>query len=225
MPSACMEQSLSRWISTRAQRLLDWLEAPSGGPLATAKRLILTLGLVLLLGIIPWNLDAGRARWWAPAAILLIVLIFLTGLGLGQSIGPKIMQAMRGQQQLSIWGGRIKLEVPDFGIDRGVELFWQALRRVGILLPALMFFFFWALIYIAVWAWDPTACSADPAVVCNGSFGGLGANPLFGDLLYYAVNMAFANPVPDVIGRSHLVHTFNTVELTSSPRINPGDSS
>jgi hypothetical protein len=84
-----------------------------------------------------------------------------------------------------------------------------------VLLPALMFFVFWALIYIAAWAWDPVACSADPAAACSGSFGGLGSNPLFGDILYYAVNMAFANPVPDVIGRSHLVHALNTVEVMS----------
>ena len=203
------------WTGRQLQRILDWLEAPSGGPLAAARRLIFTLGMVFLLGVLPWHVYAGRARWWGPIALALIALLFLTSVGIGKRLGPQIMQAIRGEQPLSLWKGRVSLTVPQLGIERGVELFWQVLKRVGVLVPALMFFLFWTLIYITAWSWNPTTCSADPVQACAGAFGGLGTHPIFGDFLYYSVNMAFANPVPDVIGRSHLVHSLNTVEVMS----------
>lgn len=204
-----------QWLGNLLQRGMGWLEAPGRTPLAAARRLLLTLGTVLILGILPWHIDAGRARWWAPAALGLITLLFLAGVGVGQKIGPRLMGAIRGESRLQLWSGKISLSVPALGIDRGLELFWKVLQRVGILMPALMFFIFWALIYISAWAWNPIPCTADPVQSCSGAFGGLGENPIFGDFLYYAVNMAFANPVPDVIGRSHWVHSLNTVEVMS----------
>lgn len=215
MPSECLGQSLTAWISHRVQAVLDWIEAPGRSPLASARRLLLTLGLVFVLGMLPWHIDSGRARWWAPVCLGVLVGILLAGLGLGSRLGPRVLQAMQTDGQISFWRGRFSLRAPDLGLQRSIELVWQVLRRMGVLLPALGFFVFWALIYIAIWSWDPAACSPDPALACKGSFGGLGTQPVFGDFLYYAINMAFANPVPDVLGRSRLVHALNMVEVMS----------
>ena len=204
------------WAANRVQAFLDWMSSPPRGPLAAAKRLLLVLVFVVLMGMLPWHIDAGRARWWAPAAISLIVLVFCSAMGMGKKIGPRFWRALGGNQQFTLFGGRFHLQIPD--LQKGsshLELAWSLLRRIGFVLPALLFFVFWALIYIAAWAWDPTACSPDPAVACMGAFGGLGTNPVFGDFLYFTINMAFANPVPDILGHSKLVHTLSTVEVMS----------
>jgi hypothetical protein len=76
-------------------------------------------------------------------------------------------------------------------------------------------FVFWTLLYITVWAWDPGICPADPAVACSAAFSGIGAAPIFGDFLYFSVNMSFANPVPDILANSRLAHTLVTIEVIS----------
>jgi hypothetical protein len=82
-------------------------------------------------------------------------------------------------------------------------------------MPALVFFCVWAVVYMLIWAHSPTACPADPAHPCDGAFLGAGAHPTFGDFLYYSVNMAFANPAPDLIAHTRVAHTAATIEVLS----------
>ena len=87
------------------------------------------------------------------------------------------------------------------------------LRRAGIALPALLFFCGWALVYMLIWAHSPEACSLDLSKPCGGAFQGAGHNPTFGDFLYFATNMAFANPAPDFVAHSRLAHAAATIEV------------
>jgi hypothetical protein len=112
--------------------------------------------------------------------------------------------------------GRLQVEAPR--LDREVHAFEGAMalvRRAGLALPALLFFCVWALVYLLIWAHSPTPCPADPALPCDGAFLGAGAHPTFGDFLYYSVNMAFANPAPDLIAHTRAGHTAATIEVLS----------
>src|SRR5947208_14912748 len=44
---------------------------------------------------------------------------------------------------------------------------------------------------------------------------GCGAHPTFGDFLYMAVNLAFANPPPDLLAHSRVAHMAVTLEVIS----------
>ena len=96
------------------------------------------------------------------------------------------------------------------------------LNRLGSAFPmsldtalALVFFCLWAIVYLFIWAHDPAACPADTAHPCAGAFLGAGRHPTFGDFLYYSVNMAFANPAPDLIAHTRAGHTAATIEVLS----------
>src|SRR4051794_26554972 len=111
-------------------------------------------------------------------------------------------------------GGRTRIAVPTLGRQvRAVEGIAAILRRTGLALPALLFFCGWALIYMLIWAHSPDACSLDLSKSCAGAFQGAGHNPTFGDFLYFATNMAFANPAPDFVAHSRLAHTAATIEV------------
>jgi hypothetical protein len=62
------------------------------------------------------------------------------------------------------------------------------------------------------WAAEPTTCAV-ATTRCNGAFTGLGDRPLLGDFVYYAVNLAFANPPPDVVAESRTARAAGTVEI------------
>src|SRR5205807_1992096 len=65
------------------------------------------------------------------------------------------------------------------------------------------------------WAHSPEACSLDLTRPCHGAFQGTGTHPTFGDFLYMAVNLAFANPPPDLLAHSRLAHMAVTLEVIS----------
>jgi hypothetical protein len=98
---------------------------------------------------------------------------------------------------------------------RAFEGVMALMRRTGLALPALLFFCLWAVVYLFIWAHDPAACPADPGHPCAGAFLGAGKHPTFGDFLYYSVNMAFANPAPDLIAHTRVGHTAATIEVLS----------
>lgn len=121
-----------------------------------------------------------------------------------------------GDGSIELMGGRVQLDLPLIdGQVRALEGSMRLVKRAGIAIPALVFFCFWALVYLLIWARSPGVCPADPATACDAAFWGPGAHPTFGDFLYYAVNMAFANPVPDLIAHSRLAHTAATIEVIS----------
>ena len=62
---------------------------------------------------------------------------------------------------------------------------------------------------------SPDSCSLDLTQSCHGAFQGAGAHPTFGDFLYMAVNLAFANPPPDLLAHSRVAHMAVTLEVIS----------
>lgn len=151
----------------------------------------------------------------ASIALLAIGCVFAIGTAAAaRALLAKLVDV--GNGSIELLGGRVQLDVPL--IDRQVRALEGSMRlvkRAGIAIPALAFFCLWALVYLLIWARSPGVCPADPATTCNAAFWGAGAHPTFGDFLYYAVNMAFANPVPDLIARSRVAHTAATIEVIS----------
>ena len=123
---------------------------------------------------------------------------------------------MRQTNRLRLLGGRVTIPRPT--LDRELHLFeasMNVLRQIGLALPALVFFCVWALLYALIWAYSPAACSLDLTRACHGAFQGAGSHPTYGDFLYLAVNLAFANPPPDLIAHSRLAHMAATLEVIS----------
>jgi len=104
--------------------------------------------------------------------------------------------------------------LPASAVTRDVRTVGTLLRALGIAVPALAFFTAWALLYAVIWAADPTACAV-AASRCDGAFVGLGTHPIVGDFVYYAVNIGFANPPPDVVAESRTARAAGTVEIVA----------
>lgn len=179
-------------------------------PLWRAGRLLLMLVLTFVLCLAPLHLQPGSARWWAPG-VLLAPAILLAG---GSAVLGRLAAALlRQAESVKVLGQHIVLpRVEALQAERWLQ---DALRRVGVAIPALLFFTGWALVYATVWAWSPADCPVDPDQSCTGAFGGISDRPIFGTFLYLATNMAFANPVPDLLARSTLTHALTTVEVIS----------
>ena len=98
---------------------------------------------------------------------------------------------------------------------RDVRTLGALMRAVGVAVPALVFFLAWALLFAIIWAAEPSACAV-ATTRCNGAFTGLGDRPLLGDFVYYAVNLAFANPPPDLVAQSRTARAAATVEIVAA---------
>jgi hypothetical protein len=163
--------------------------------LATAERL-------------PGHMRAGAVR-------LLAACLAVWALGM---FSPKIDRSAADVVLIAGWGliltGAVvlvvgtqrvlaRLDVPLLGpgVARAAALV-VALRRVGIVLLALLFFLFWTLIYIGVWRWHP-----------DGAFRGLAHTPTFSDFFYYAVSTGFISPPGDIIAASKGARTATMIEL------------
>jgi hypothetical protein len=174
------------------------------------RRFALLLATLTALLLLPLHLSPHAARVVAAVLVGLVLLVAITA-----ATGfRRLLDRFVSGDDIVLRGGRTRIAVPTLGRQvRAFEGLAAILRRTGISLPALLFFCGWALVYMLIWAHSPESCPADPAQPCAGAFQGLSANPTFGDFLYFAANMAFANPVPDIIGRSRLVHTAATIEV------------
>jgi hypothetical protein len=174
------------------------------------RRFVILLVALAALLILPLHLSPHAAR---------VVAAVLVGAGLAVAILAatgfrRLLERFVSGDDVVLRGGRTRIPVPTLGRQvRAVEGLAAILRRTGLALPALLFFCGWALIYMLIWAHSPEACSLDLTRPCNGAFQGAGHDPTFGDFLYYATNMAFANPAPDIVGHSRLVHTAATIEV------------
>ena len=105
--------------------------------------------------------------------------------------------------------------MPASAVTRDVRSVAALLGALGIAVPALLFFTAWALLYAVIWAAEPSACAVAIAR-CNGAFVGLGTHPILGDFVYYAVNIGFANPPPDVVAESRTARAAGTVEIVAA---------
>ena len=179
---------------------------------AHLRRFVLLLVVLAALCLAPLYLSPHAAR---VVAAVLVGVVLLTVLVAATAFRRLLDRFVRGDR-LVMFSGRVHLTVPTLGHQvRAVEGMAAILRRTGLALPALLFFCGWAIVYMLIWAHSPEACRADPASVCAGAFQGTSATPTFGDFLYFATNMAFANPAPDIIAHSRLAHAAATIEVLS----------
>ena len=174
-------------------------------------RVLALLVLVATLCLLPLHLSPHTARVLGSVLLGVSILAVLTGAAVFRRLLGRLVEG--GPLRL----GRHRVEVPRLhGQVRAFEGLMALLRRSGLALPALVFFCLWATIYMFIWAHEPAACPADPAHPCAGAaFLGAGTRPTFGDFLYYSVNMAFANPAPDLVAHSRVGHTAATIEVLS----------
>ncbi|MDX6524473.1 MAG: hypothetical protein QOI17_1986 [Gaiellales bacterium] len=76
------------------------------------------------------------------------------------------------------------------------------LRRIGLPLLGLLFFLFWTLVYLALWAVHP-----------QDAFRGLGSQPRFADFFYYAVSTALISPPGDILAHSRGARAATMIEM------------
>jgi hypothetical protein len=177
---------------------------------AHLRRFVLLLVVLAALCLAPLHLSPHAAR---VVAAVLVGVVLVTALIAATTFRRLLDRFVHGDT-LVMFSGRVHVTVPTLGRQvRAVEGMAAILRRTGLALPALLFFCGWALIYMLIWAHSPEACSLDLSKACSGAFQGAGHDPTFGDFLYYATNMAFANPAPDFVGHSRLAHTAATIEV------------
>jgi hypothetical protein len=177
---------------------------------AHLRRFVLLLVALAALCLAPLYLSPHAAR---VVAAVLVGAVLVSALVAATAFRRLLDRFVRGDT-LVMFSGRVQLTVPTLGRQvRAVDGMAAILRRTGLALPALLFFCSWALVYMLIWAHDPAACSLDLAQPCSAAFQGAGHNPTFGDFLYFATNMAFANPAPDLVAHSRLAHTAATIEV------------
>ena len=173
------------------------------------RRFALLLVALAALLLLPLHLSPHAAR--VVAALLVgvaLAVLVLAATGFRRLLGRFVAG------DTIVLSPRVRVTVPMLGRQvRAVEGLAAILRRTGLALPALLFFCAWALIYMLIWAHSPAACSLDLSRPCAGAFQGAGHDPTFGDFLYFATNMAFANPAPDFVAHSRLAHAAATIEV------------
>jgi hypothetical protein len=176
------------------------------------RRFTVLLGALTALLLLPLHLSPHAARVVAAVLVAVVLVVAITA-----ATGfRRLLDRFVSGDDIVLRGGRTRIAVPVLGRQvRALEGVAAILRRTGLALPALLFFCGWAIVYMLIWAHSPEACRADPASVCAGAFQGTSATPTFGDFLYFATNMAFANPAPDIIAHSRLAHAAATIEVLS----------
>jgi hypothetical protein len=166
-------------------------------------RFVLLLVVLAVLLLLPIHLNQDSALIVGVAGLGLLAVIAFTGVRqLLLRIGDKAVG------ELEVLGRAMP------ATTRDVRGFGAVLRALGVAVPALAFFLAWALVFIVIWSADPEACRV-ATTQCDGAFVGLGDHPLLGDFVYYAVNIAFANPPPDVIAQSRVARAAGTVEIVA----------
>lgn len=196
------------------RRLLAAMLAPAtASPGARALRALVLLGVLAVAMLLPIGLNAG----WMTAVVLLFLVLVLVGAGGFAALVARVADRAAAGRRISLLGGRVQVDPPTLATHpvRAAEAVGLLIRRVGLALPALVFFFGWALLYAALWLMDPGTCSPDPAIACSNAFRGAGTDPTFGQFVYLSVNEAFANPPPDFLPASQLARTAATIEVLS----------
>jgi hypothetical protein len=173
------------------------------------RRFVLLLAVLTALLLLPLHLSPQAARVVAAVIIgVVLTVVILAATGFRRLLDRFVTG------DTIVLSSSVRVTVPTLGRQvRAVEGLAAILRRTGLALPALLFFCAWALIYMLIWAHSPEPCSLDLSRSCSGAFEGAGSNPTFGDFLYFATNMAFANPAPDFVAHSRLAHAAATIEV------------
>jgi hypothetical protein len=202
--AAILARVLSRIVSAIS-------EPPDArSPSAQLRRVLALLLSISLLCLLPLRLSPHSARVVTAIVLAVVAVALLTTATAFWRLLARFVE-----------GGRVRVggyhvDVPNLGRQvHAFEGLMAMMRRTGLALPALLFFCLWAVVYLFIWAHDPTACPADPSRPCAGAFLGAGEHPTFGDFLYYSINMAFANPAPDLIAHTRAGHTAATIEVLS----------
>jgi hypothetical protein len=194
------------------RRLLAAMLTPTPtSPRARALRAALLLGVLAAAMLAPIGLNAG----WMTAVVVAFLVLVLLGAGGFAALVARVASRATAGREISLLGGRIRVDAPALAARpvKAAEGIGLVVRQTGVALPALVFFFGWALLYATLWLLDPGTCSPDPAVGCAHAFRGAGADPTFGQFVYLAINEAFANPPPDFLPASQLARTAATIEV------------
>lgn len=194
--------------------LLAVMTAPvTSSPGRQALRGLFLLAVVALFMLLPIGLNAG----WMTGIVVAVLLLVVCGTGSFVALVARVASRATAGRDVSLFGGRITVDAPELAVRpaRAAEAVGLVVRRTGVALPALVFFFGWALVYATIWLADPGTCVADPAVACGSAFRGAGTDPTFGDFLYLSVNETFANPPPDLFPTSQLARTAATLQVLS----------
>jgi hypothetical protein len=203
---------LAAIIARVLSRLVAAISEPPDArrPIAALRRVLALLVLITLLCLLPLRLSPHSARVITALVLGVVAVSLLTTATALWRVLRRFVEG--GPVRL----GRYQVDVPNLGRQmRAFEGVTALMRRTGLALPALLFFCLWAIVYLFIWSHHPASCPADPSRACAGAFLGAGAHPTFGDFLYYSVNMAFANPAPDLIAHTRLAHTAATIEVLS----------
>jgi len=203
---------LAAIVARMLSRIVSAITEPPDArqPRAQLRRVLALLLLISILCLLPLRLSPHSARVVTALVLAVVVLSLLTTAAGFRRLLARFAEGDRLRL------GSYHVDVPSLGREvRAFEGIMALMRRTGLALPALLFFCLWAVVYLFIWAHDPAACPADPAHPCAGAFLGAGKSPTFGDFVYYSVNMAFANPAPDLIAHTRAGHTAATIEVLS----------
>jgi hypothetical protein len=198
------------WLERLVHRLLAAMTEPDPtSPVTRGLRALILLGVIAAFMLAPVGLNARVMT----VVIGVIFLLALCAVGGFTAIVARVANRATAGRQITLLG--ITVDAPELAVRpaRAAEAVGLVIRRTGLALPALMFFFGWALLYSVLWLLDQGACSPDTAIACTHAFRGAGHDPTFGDFLYLSVNEAFANPPPDFFPASRLARTATTMEV------------
>jgi hypothetical protein len=163
---------------------------------------------------LPATLEAERPSWLTAGAIRLgILCLMIIAIEL---LRPRLSPdsagwVATGGAVAMVAGGvlfigaarRLTAHLPFLSRSQRVaDAFVLQLRRIGLPLLALMFFLFWTVVYMALWAFHP-----------GESFRGLGPDPRFADFFYYAVSTALISPPGDIVAHSRGVRAATMIEM------------
>jgi hypothetical protein len=149
------------------------------------------IALAALL-LIPWELSAQQAGIIALAGLLVLTLTLTSA---GFWVIERVLSLLPNHRAIS-------------GPGTGVLVIVGLARRAGLSSLGLLFFTVWALIYMGVWALAPGACP-------DCAFSSPEPTRPVADFFYLAVNLAVANPPPDLYPVSNLARAASSIEVVS----------
>jgi len=163
---------------------------------------------------LPASVESARPGWLTAGALRLAVLCaFIVAIELLRPrLSPHSAGLVAVTGALAVAAGallfvgaarRLTAHLPFMSTSQRVtDAAVLQLRRIGLPLLGLLFFLFWTLVYLALWAFHP-----------NDAFRGLGSDPRFADFFYYAVSTALISPPGDILAHSRGVRAATMIEM------------
>jgi hypothetical protein len=202
---------LVAWLGRLIARIVAIVTDPPGigrQHRSPVRRVAFLLAAMTVLLLLPLHLSPHGARVVTGWLTAIAVVAALSAL----AVVRRVLRRLADCEPVTVFGRQVAV------VERPVRVFESTMalvRRGGVAVPALAFFCGWALVNMLIWAHSPEACSTDATAPCSGAFIGAGHHPTFGDFLFYATNLAFANPPPDLVAHSRLAHAAATIEVLS----------